>query len=83
MLEVIWEDCASIDEWTCAKRVIAKSRRGHLIRSCGYLLHECDERLILVHSLDDSQGNVGGSWIIPKSQIKEIYEIHCESSPAS
>jgi hypothetical protein len=73
---VKWVDAKSRDDWHSREEAIADSLIDHIVISCGWILCEDKNYIVLLQS-DSHDGKVAGWISVPKKWIleKQIYNI--------
>jgi hypothetical protein len=70
LVEVEWEDSAGTAGWgSVAVHVDHPIAR---CRTAGYLVHRSRQKLVVVGSCDDTNGNVADSMTIPRFAVRSI-----------
>jgi len=73
IIKVTWHDATSCDAWEDLGAVM--NHGLHEVTTCGFFIHENDERLIVALNLDEV-GNSASQYIaIPKAWITERKDV--------
>lgn len=76
LIWVKWVDSHTFDGWKDVQDTISEALGAKLMcESCGWLLKETDDRILLVCHRDSECEKVGSIWVIPKCAILERCEI--------
>ncbi len=70
IVEVTWLDARAEEAWIDIDE--AKEQRLYTCVSIGYLLHEDEDKLIIIQSQALNQNTIAGLSVIPKSGIQSV-----------
>lgn len=74
VVEVIWEDAVSQEQWAEAAGIVAFRREQVLVVTVG-LLVERSKRYVVVASSHSSLDHHGGLWKIPTGMVRSVRQI--------
>ena len=70
---VTWVDSASVDGWGPLKK--RRKEKPVEIWSVGWIVHEDDDRLVMVSHRADETKEAGGTWAIPRACVKSVVRL--------
>lgn len=72
---VEWEDSMSFDPWMESHEIVEAFEQLKLMRTVGFLIKETKQGIILGASHEQTFDKFASSWLIPHSQIVNLWEI--------
>jgi hypothetical protein len=75
MVLVEWEDASSVDAWESLDDIMKEKKRLNSVKTCGFVLEETLEHILLAQNLDIDGENVAGRTSIPCSCITRMVDL--------